>query len=69
MNELAAKYKITSEEAGRKARYDFFDSIENIDKIALAHNLDDNAETVLFRIIRGQVYRELQVFQFLEIKS
>lgn len=53
MNELAAKYKITSEEAGRKARYDFFNSIENIDKIALAHNLDDNAETVLFRIIRG----------------
>ncbi len=53
MNEIAKKYKITSEEAGRKARYDFFNSIEDIDKIALAHNLDDNAETILFRIIRG----------------
>lgn len=53
MNEIAKKYKITSEEAGRKARYDFFNSIKNIDKIALAHNLDDNAETILFRIIRG----------------
>lgn len=53
MNDIAKKYKITSEEAGRKARYDFFNSIKNIDKIALAHNLDDNAETILFRIIRG----------------
>ena len=53
MNDIAKKYKITSEEAGRKARYNFFNSIENIDKIALAHNLDDNAETILFRIIRG----------------
>lgn len=53
MNDIAKKFKITSEEAGRKARYDFFNSIKNIDKIALAHNLDDNAETILFRIIRG----------------
>ncbi len=44
------------EEAGRKARYDFFDEIskkENCTKIATAHNSNDNAETVLMNIMRG----------------
>lgn len=48
--------KMTLEEAGRKARYDFFDEIckqENCTKIATAHNSNDNAETVLMNIIRG----------------
>ncbi|MGN1329107.1 MAG: tRNA lysidine(34) synthetase TilS [Eubacterium sp.] len=40
------------EEYSRKARYDFFYSIP-CDKIATAHNLSDNVETVLFRLIRG----------------
>ncbi len=40
------------EEYSRKRRYDFFESIE-CDKIATAHNLSDNAETILFRLIRG----------------
>ncbi|MGN1420236.1 MAG: tRNA lysidine(34) synthetase TilS [Eubacterium sp.] len=40
------------EEYSRKKRYEFFYSIP-CDKIATAHNLSDNAETVLFRLIRG----------------
>lgn len=40
------------EEYSRKARYDFFDTIE-CDKLATAHNLTDNVETALFRLARG----------------
>ena len=53
---LAKNEGLTSEEAGRKARYSFFDEIrecEKITKIATAHNKNDRAETVLMRIIRG----------------
>ena len=40
------------EEYCRSRRYEFFDSIE-CDKIATAHTLSDNIETVLFRFARG----------------
>lgn len=53
---LAKEKKLTTEEAGRYARYDFFDELSQkykITKTATAHNSDDNAETVLMRIIRG----------------
>lgn len=40
------------EEYSRKRRYEFFSSFDS-DKIATAHNLSDNVETVLFRLIRG----------------
>jgi len=47
----------TSEEtAGRDIRYEFFERLRReykADKIAIAHNLNDQAETVLMRIIRG----------------
>lgn len=48
--------KISTEEAGRKLRYKFFNEIlekENIKFIATAHNKDDLAETVIMRILRG----------------
>ena len=62
-NALADELGMTSEEAGRRARYDAFgqvaaeimkDSVpvEKI-RIAVAQNADDQAETVLFRILRG----------------
>lgn len=61
-NALAAQTGMTSEEAGRKARYDAFYQVaeelskeipkENI-KIAVAQNANDQVETVLFRIMRG----------------
>ncbi|MCH5314292.1 MAG: tRNA lysidine(34) synthetase TilS [Eubacterium sp.] len=43
---------MTVEEYSRKRRYEFFDSL-NADKIATAHNADDNAETLIFRLVRG----------------
>lgn len=54
--EYARELKLTEEEAGRKLRYDFFN--ENFSeigtgKIAVAHNLNDQSETVLQRLIRG----------------
>ena len=52
----AKKLKIGTEEAGRNIRYKFFDEILNkvgANKIATAHNSNDNAETVLMNIIRG----------------
>ena len=54
--ELAKKDKIGLEEEGRKVRYKFFDEVlekANANKIAIAHNMNDKAETVLMNIIRG----------------
>lgn len=48
--------KLSIEEAARELRYRFLTEIRNkhnADKIATAHNLDDQAETVLMRFIRG----------------
>lgn len=40
------------ETGSRRLRYSIFDSLD-CDRIATAHNLNDNAETLLFRIARG----------------
>lgn len=53
VREMSEQLGISLEEAGRKARYEIFDSMEDIDKIAVAHHGDDQAETVLYNIIRG----------------
>lgn len=48
--------KIGVEESGRLARYSFFEEVLNsvqANKIATAHNANDNAETVLMNIFRG----------------
>ncbi len=53
---IAAEEKISEEVAGRKVRYEFFRSVADefcYDKIAVAHNMDDNAETVLLNLARG----------------
>lgn len=56
MDDYAKKHGLSSEDAGRRLRYEFFNDLakdyEN-SKIAVAHNKDDQAETVLMRIIRG----------------
>lgn len=44
------------EEAGREVRYNFFKEVlkdTNSNKIAIAHNLNDNTETVIMNAIRG----------------
>ncbi|CDF59098.1 tRNA lysidine(34) synthetase TilS [Thermobrachium celere] len=56
VEEFAKENKMTSEEAGRFIRYKFFDEVLNkvgANKIALAHNMNDNAETILMNLIRG----------------
>ena len=49
---LAKESGMGVEEYSRKRRYEFFESF-SADKIATAHNLSDNVETVLFRLSRG----------------
>lgn len=53
---LSKKQKISEETCGRNVRYEFFEELrikENATSIAVAHNLNDNVETVLLNIIRG----------------
>lgn len=55
-NSFARKNKFSLEEAGRILRYDFFERLRrkhNFDKIATAHNINDNAETVLLNLFKG----------------
>ena len=63
-NALASELGMTSEEAGRKARYDAFRTVcrevmekysceKDAVKILVAQNANDQAETILFRILRG----------------
>ena len=56
IEKIAKESKIGTEEAGRIARYEFFNEIlekTSSNKIATAHTANDNAETVLMNIIRG----------------
>lgn len=56
INEYSKKEKLSSEMAGRLVRYGFFDEIikeHGYTKIATAHNANDQAETILFRLMRG----------------
>ena len=56
VGELAQEEKRGLEEVGRDVRYKFFDEImekTNANKIAIAHNMNDNAETVIMNIVRG----------------
>ena len=56
VEEEAKKQKIGTEEAGRNIRYKFLEEVAKkvgANKIATAHNSNDNAETVLMNIIRG----------------
>lgn len=56
VKEKAQTEKISTEEAGRNARYEFFEEIANkynINKIAIGHNKNDLAETLIMNILRG----------------
>ena len=54
--QIAKEKKLGTEEVGGQIRYDFFEEVKNIvggNKIATAHNANDNAETVLMNFLRG----------------
>lgn len=56
VGKLAQEEKRGLEETGRDVRYKFFDEIlekTNSNKIAIAHNMNDNAETIIMNIVRG----------------
>lgn len=53
---IADTQKIGTEEAGRKARYEFFEEIYSkvgANKIAIAHNKNDKVETIIMHLLRG----------------
>ncbi len=59
---LASELKMTEEEAGRYIRYRIMQHVcmeKEYNKIAVAHNQDDVAETVLFQMFRGSGPRGL----------
>lgn len=73
-NQIAEKAGISVEEAGRNERYRIFDEVcKNLESsgvpkerivIAVAHNADDQCETVLQRIVRGTGIRGLAGIPF-----
>ena len=53
---IAKEKGLSEEEAGRIIRYDTFEKIRKSEKctrIAVAHHMSDNAETMLFNLVRG----------------
>ena len=53
---MANEEKKGVEEAGRKVRYNFFEEVmkkTGADKVAIAHNFNDNAETIIMNMLRG----------------
>lgn len=56
VNKYCADNGLSSETGGREIRYNFFKEIMNkkqFNKVATAHNANDQAETILMRIMRG----------------
>jgi tRNA(Ile)-lysidine synthase len=71
VREYAAQNKLSLEAGAREARYEFFEGLlsgGDLNKIATAHTIDDQAETVLLKLARGAgtrgiagIYPALQV--------
>ena len=58
---------LSIEEGARKLRYEMFDEIKKrtkSNKIAIGHNLNDQAETVLMRIMRGTGLQGLRGIEY-----
>jgi len=53
---FARRHRLSTEEAGRELRYRFLEQVARLtgcNRIATAHNANDNAETVLMNLARG----------------
>lgn len=64
---ISKEQKISEEMAGRNERYKYFYQLlikKHANKIAVAHNLDDNAETILLNMIRGTGIKGLTGMQY-----
>ncbi|MBO4401881.1 MAG: tRNA lysidine(34) synthetase TilS [Selenomonadaceae bacterium] len=64
---FAAAEKISVELAARQLRYEFLSRVrlqKNFDAIALAHHADDQAETILMRLLRGSGVTGISAMQF-----
>ena len=59
VRQRAADEGISLEAAARDMRYEFFQRLIPLEKIATGHTLDDQAETVLMRAVRGSGLRGL----------
>lgn len=56
ITKMSQEQRLGTEEMGRKVRYEFFEEVAKqtgANKIATAHNSNDNAETVLMNLLRG----------------
>lgn len=56
VRDLSLRERLSLEDAGRRARYEFFDRVavrHSARSVALAHHADDQAETLLLRLLRG----------------
>lgn len=77
IKKLASERKLSTEEAGRIVRYQsFYEEAEKVfketgssPKILIAHNIDDQAETILFRIIRGTGITGIKAMQKVEMTA
>lgn len=69
MNGYAEEQGLSSEEAGRQLRYAAFEEVlrqqqsAKVCKIAVAHNANDRAETMLFHLFRGSGMKGLSSIQ------
>ena len=64
---FSAENKISVETAARTLRYEFLSEARkalNFDAIALAHHADDQAETILMRLLRGATSSGLSAMKF-----
>lgn len=69
ISDIAKENKRGIEMVAREERYKFFEEISNeTSKIALAHHIDDNIETFLFRLIRGSSLKGLKSIPFIRTK-
>ena len=62
IKKIARENKQGLEETGRKIRYQFFDEVlqkQNANKIGIAHNKNDKAETIIMNALRGTGSRGL----------